>query len=74
MGIKYEVNHHLLELRIAKKYGQKDKFLKDLGITRQAWNYKINAPAVSIRSIVAICNLLEITENQFKNYFLTKDE
>lgn len=72
MSIKYEVNRELLSERINKKYQNQKAFLKALGITRQAFNYKINAGSVSIASLINICNALDISNRQFMNYFIKK--
>lgn len=72
MSIKYEVNRELLSERINKKYQNQKAFLKALGITRQAFNYKINAGSVSITSLINICNALDISNRQFMNYFIKK--
>ena len=72
MSIKYEVNRELLSERIVKRYGSQKAFLKALGITRQAFNYKINASSVSIVSLIEICNVLDISERQFMNYFIKR--
>lgn len=74
MAIRYRVNHFALNERIGKKFGTQSKFLNHLGISRQAWNYKITAESISIKSIVAICNALDISINSFKDYFLEKVE
>lgn len=70
--VKYKINSALLDKRIEKKFGTAKKFYEALGITKQAYYYKIKAKNVSISSIIEICNLLDITENTFKDYFLEK--
>lgn len=72
--LKYEINSDLLKKRIVKKFGSEAKFYNALGISKQAYYYKIKAKSVSIQSLIAFCNLLDITENTFKDYFLTKVE
>lgn len=74
MAIKYKINRDLLNQRIIKFYGRESKFIKALGISRQAWNYKLNADSVSITSLIEISNLLDISTYQFRDYFLEKVE
>lgn len=72
MAIKYEINRDLLNKRIQKRYGTTNNFVKELGVSKQSWFYKIRVGSMSIKSMIDICNALDITENTFKDYFLKK--
>lgn len=72
MQLQFKVDRDLLDKRIIKMYGSQVNFLKVLGMTRQNFHYKLNAENITIKSIVEICNVLEISDNQFKRYFLAR--
>lgn len=71
--VKYQINHELLKERVIKKFGTEKSFYEFLGISKQAYYYKLRAKNLSIQSLVEIANALGITQNQFKDYFLVKE-
>lgn len=61
-----------LRVRIAEKYTHEYEFAAELGLTKQALSCKLNSfSAFTVKEIVRICELLDISDSELDAYFRT---
>lgn len=71
--MKYEFDYSKLKGRVIEKYGSYSRFLKDLNMSMQLFNKRVNnITQFNSSEIKKISQLLEINDNEITTYFFTE--
>ena len=67
-------NHFKLKSRIIEMYGTQTAFVKEFGVSENAFSRKMNNKnRFSTDDILKIAQMLDISENEIGTYFFTKE-